>query len=139
MKNLINKIDNLIIEIKNKIEKGGQGAADIFIILTLEIVRAEIINERLSDFTIDALREISATTSHFYYYRDYRELYDELHIVYLEISKLDKKFYDADFTRSIGYEISSWINYINKASLELLNNLPTSYKINYDNKTNNPN
>lgn len=129
MKNLLNKIDNLIDKIKNKIEKGGQGAADIFIILTFEIARAEIKNKRLTDLTIDALREISATTSHYYYYRDYRDLYEELHHVYIEISKLDKKFYDADFPIYVNFESSSWINYIGNASSELLNDLPKSYFI----------
>ncbi len=129
MKNITDKIDDLIVQIKKKVETGGQGAADFFIIMTLEIAGAEIKNKNLTDLTIGALMEIASRTSHFYYYHDYRDLYDCLQDVYLSISKLDKKFYDADFSGSVNFKPSSWINYLNKASSALLTNLPTSYRI----------
>lgn len=129
MRDLLKKIDNLITQIKNKIEIGGQGAADIFILLTLEITRAEIINGNISDLTIGALKEISATTSHFYYYRDYRDLYNQLNDVYIEISKLDGKFHNADFESSVNYNVATWAEYISKSSFNLINNSSSSYKI----------
>lgn len=121
------EIDDLICQIKNKIEYGGQGAVDLFIILTFEIARAEIKHEKLTDLTIDALREISARTSHYYYYRDYRSLYDRLQDVYLKISKLDTKFYDADFQIGVYNEIASWTDYISKSSYQLITKLPDTY------------
>jgi hypothetical protein len=117
--NIIKLIDKLIREVKNKVDLNGMSTADIFIILTFEILRGEIVNERLSQITISAILEIGANTSHFYYYRDYPELYKKLQNGLNEIYKIDPRFLLADI-ELIGSEIKNWQDYLEKSTKELL-------------------
>ncbi len=124
---IINKIDTVITEIKNKTASNGYSAADLFIILTFELLRAELKINKVSNDTVGAINEISATTSHFYYYRDFKSIYEQLDSIYIDISKLDSRFSDADLEQKINFKLSSWKEYLNTETGKLLNELPTSY------------
>jgi len=124
---ILNKIDELIKRVQQKADEIGMTSADMFIILTLEILRGEITSKNeITELTISAFREISATTSHFFYYRDYPDLYKYLQEVFKDVSKLDSRFFSADIS-TIGFEVKDWHNYIITATKNLLLNLPSQY------------
>jgi len=123
---ILKKIDNVILSIKEKCDSAGTSVGDIFIILTFEILRVEISQKKITEYTISAVNQIASNTSHTDYYRDFRELYNQLHDCYIDISELDSRFYDADLPRLVSFEVTSWQKYISKASSSLLNTLPLS-------------
>lgn len=126
--NNLKNIDELLKRVKQKADEIGMTSGDMFIILTLEILRGELTSkEEITELTISACREITSTTSHFYYYRDYPDLYKYLQEVFQEISKLDIRFFSADLTDFVGFEVKDWHNYINIATKNLLENLPAQY------------
>jgi hypothetical protein len=120
-------VDNLISKVKEKTDKIGMTSADMFIILTLEILRGEVISDKLTEWTIIACREIRSTTSHFYYYRDYPELYDDLQSTFNEIYKIDSRFFSADLSNDVGFEVKGWTNYLAVSTKNLLESLPTEF------------
>ncbi|MGV3611423.1 MAG: hypothetical protein ACO1N0_10765 [Fluviicola sp.] len=124
---IIAQIDTLIAAIKNKIASDGYSAADLFIILTFELFRAELSIGKVSNDTVGALNEISATTSHFYYFRDFKGIYEQLQTVYAEISKPDSRFFDSDLESKINFELSSWKEYLTNETGKLLDDLPAAY------------
>lgn len=124
---ILEKIDNVIQEIKKKYDSSGITAADIFIILSFEILRCEIALKSISSNSLSAIGEIASTTSHFYYFRDYPLLYRDIQKIYIEISKIDKRFNDADFESSVNFELDSWTKHVSDASSNLLRGLPMSY------------
>ncbi|MDR7211943.1 hypothetical protein [Flavobacterium piscis] len=128
MDNLIlKKIDGVIQEIRRKYESSGITAADIFIILSFEMLRCEIVLKKVSSNSVSAIREIASTTSHFYYFRDYPFLYNVVQDVYIEISKIDGRFNDADFESSVNFGLDSWTRHVSDTSSSLLKELPMSY------------
>lgn len=132
---IINKINILQDKIRAKVDSNGMTSADFFIILTLEILRAEITANNLTDLTIDASREITANVSHYYYFRDYPDLYEELQNTFIEIQKLDKRFFSADMRRVVKSDPNSWRKYIAKATQKLLEDLPSQYFYNKNTNT----
>jgi len=124
---IVHKIDTVITEIKNKTASNGYSAADLFIILTFEMFRAELMINNVSNDTVGAINEISATTSHFYYYRDFKSIYEQIQSIYIDISRLDNRFSDADLEQKIDFKLSSWKEYLNLETGKLLDELPTSY------------
>jgi hypothetical protein len=125
--NDLKEIDELIKSIKQKTDRIGMSAADIFIILTLEILRGEILSEQgITELTISACNEITSTTAHYYYYRDYPALYKYLQQVFDGIAKLDTRFTSADII-CVGFEKKDWNDYLVKAIQNLLNNSSTHY------------
>ncbi len=124
---ILKKIDTVIQKIKKKCDIDGVTAADIFMIFSFEILRFEILLQRISDNTVSAMSEIASTTSHFYYFRDYSELYKDIQDIYIDISYLDDRFNDADFISSVNFELYTWTRNISEASEKLLQGLPMSY------------
>ncbi len=124
--NILYKIDILVAHIKKKIDSVGMTVGDMFIILTLEILRAEIKSKGgISELTIKACIEIRSSTSHYYYYHDAPELYKHLQEIFHEIYTLDKKFLSADIS-GIGYKLINWQEYITTSIKELWEKLPVS-------------
>jgi len=124
---ILKRIDNVILAIKKKYDSNCITAPDIFIIFAFEILRCEISLKRISENTISAIKEIGSTTSHYYYYRDYSSLYNDIQNLYTEICKLDNRFTDVDFESSINFELHTWSKYLSESSSLLLKDLPMSY------------
>lgn len=121
------QLDALISKVKEKIDNVGMTAADMFIVLTLEILRGELVSQSvISVGTVSACLEIYATTSHFYYYRDYPELYRAIHEYFTMLSRNDRRFISSE-TPTIGFDVKDWQKYVSNASIELLGLLPTQY------------
>lgn len=124
---ILEKIDNVIQGVKDKYDSQGITAADMFIIMSFEIIRCEIALKKVSSNSVSAIIEIASTTSHFYYFRDFNELYKDIQDVYIEICKIDNRFNNADFSGDVNFELESWIKYVSDASRNLLKRLPMSY------------
>ena len=124
---ILDKIDWVVKEIKTKTTSNGYSAADLFVILTFELFRAELSIGKVSNYTVRVISEISATTSHFYYFRDFKTIYEQIQNIYIEISNQDKRFSDSDIEPGVNFELSSWKDYLTIETEKLLHELPTSY------------
>lgn len=124
---ILEKIDNVIQGVKDKYDSQGITAADMFIIMSFEIIRCEIALKKVSANSVSAIIEIASTTSHFYYFRDFNALYKDIQDVYIQICKIDNRFNNADFSGDVNFELESWIKCVSDTSRNLLKRLPMSY------------
>ncbi len=117
------QIDQVIQQIHTKIDTDGIGYNDAKIIMALQLIRLEIArNEKVSDYSIRALKEISAMSSFESYRLDYPAIYSAIKDMCKEVPKYTERWYDGDL-EIIGFSHEKWCTYFAGATRYLLNDL----------------
>jgi hypothetical protein len=121
MRNDIQILDEVVNDIKRKINLEGYNKFEFCLILTLEIARYEMFTQKkLTDITADAISQLFAFQVHEFYYRTHPEIYDKCLSVFAVFNNYSDKLKNHDLPGIVGVKDENWIQYFNESLTALI-------------------
>lgn len=116
----IRLIDSVITLIKEKARADNSNKFEYYLILTLEIIRFEIVfTGEISDITGKAISQLFVFQTHEFYHRDYPELYDKCSELFGVLINYNKKLLSHELY-PVGIKDKSWIRYFKDSITKLI-------------------
>jgi len=118
--NDIKLIDNFITLIKERVGAGSNEKFECYLILTLEIVRFEMVfTGEISDISGEAISQLFVFQTMEFYYRDYPYIYEKCSELFNSLISYNKKLLSHELS-VVGVKDKEWIRYFKNSITNLI-------------------